>query len=263
MLEFIKKKQELLYDSKIVALYKDYLETPKGNIVEYDYIKHKSGGGAGVLLVVENEYTYLVKQYRNSLDAVNIEIPAGGYSYNGEPGELCAIREAEEESGFIPEEIYSIGISGRIEGVDEEGNVRIRSKERVEISDVEMTSDGLVATAAICHDIDDITEKEEKQKFEKIKKELLGLSRQYQWGAMARNFILQWKNLNELAGALSPYMAITWEEKYEILENNSKKERSELIEKAVLELLEIFRVGEEAETVQKEKHESSYFSYRR
>lgn len=168
------------------------------------------------------------------------------------------VKTEKARTEFIPEEIYPIGISGRIEGVDEEGNVRIRSKERVEISDVEMTADGIVAAAAICHDMDDMTEKEEKQKFEKIKKELLGISRQYQWGVMARNFILQWKNLYELAGALSPYMAITWEEKYEILKTNSKKERSELIEKAVLELLEIFRVGEEAETVQKEKHESSY-----
>ncbi|MBE5945755.1 MAG: NUDIX hydrolase [Lachnospiraceae bacterium] len=129
MLEFIKKKQELLYDSKIVALYKDYLETPKGNIVEYDYIKHKSGGGAGVLLVDENEYTYLVRQYRNSLDAVNIEIPAGGYSYNGEPGELCAIREAEEESGFIPEELYHVSnIISSVGTFDEKTDIYIGTK---------------------------------------------------------------------------------------------------------------------------------------
>ncbi|MEE1032934.1 MAG: endopeptidase La [Ruminococcus sp.] len=168
------------------------------------------------------------------------------------------VKSEKARTEFIPEDIYPIGISGKIEGVDEEGNVRIRSKERVEISDLEMTPDGVTATAAICLDLDDLSEKEEKQKFEKIKKEFLGLSRQYQWGAMARSFILQWKNLNELAGALSPYMTLSWDEKYEILENDSRKERSEKIEEAVYELLEVFRVGEEAEVAQKEKQESSY-----
>lgn len=77
MVEFKRKSLELLYDAKIVALYKDVLETPDGGEVVYDLIKHKSGGGAGILLVDEEEYTYLVRQYRNSLDAVDLEIPAG------------------------------------------------------------------------------------------------------------------------------------------------------------------------------------------
>ncbi len=108
MLEFNKNKSELVYDSKIVALYKDTLTTPRGNTVVYDYIKHKSGGGAGALVVDDNEYTYLVKQYRNTLDKVNIEIPAGGYSYVGEKGLDCALREVEEEIGFIPQNMYHV-----------------------------------------------------------------------------------------------------------------------------------------------------------
>lgn len=108
MIEFVKEKSELLYDSKIVALYKEYLRTPNGNVVEYDYIKHKSGGGAGALVIDDNEYTYLIKQYRNTLDRVNIEIPAGGYSYIGESGIDCAKREVEEEIGIIPTKLYHV-----------------------------------------------------------------------------------------------------------------------------------------------------------
>ncbi|MBQ8319056.1 MAG: NUDIX hydrolase [Lachnospiraceae bacterium] len=108
MIEFVKEKSELLYDSKIVALYKEYLRTPNGNVVEYDYIKHKSGGGAGALVIDDNEYTYLIKQYRNTLDRVNIEIPAGGYSYIGESGIDCAKREVEEEIGMIPTKLYHV-----------------------------------------------------------------------------------------------------------------------------------------------------------
>ncbi len=108
MLKFQKLSSDLLYDSNIVALYSEKLKTPKGNIVNFDYVKHKSGGGAAALIVDEQEYTYLVKQYRNTLDEINIEIPAGGYSYVGESGQDCALREVEEEIGFIPQNMYHI-----------------------------------------------------------------------------------------------------------------------------------------------------------
>lgn len=108
MIEFTRKHMELVYDSKIVALYKDYLETPDGKTVVYDYIRHKCGGGAGALLVDASEYTYLVRLYRNSINAVTLEIPAGGYAYSGESGEACARREAEEETGFIPQKLYHV-----------------------------------------------------------------------------------------------------------------------------------------------------------
>lgn len=111
MLEFTRKDRKLVYDSKVVSLYNDYLITPDGKEVVYDYIKHKSGGGAGVLLVDEDECTYLVKQYRNSIGRVNMEIPAGAYSKAGESGEACALREGEEETGFLATRLYHVSRS--------------------------------------------------------------------------------------------------------------------------------------------------------
>lgn len=108
MVEFTRRNMELVYDAKIVSLYRDYLETPDGKTVVYDYIKHKSGGGAGILLVDSREYTYLVRQYRNSISAVSVEIPAGGYLSAGESGEVCALREAEEETGWVPRRVYHV-----------------------------------------------------------------------------------------------------------------------------------------------------------
>ncbi|MBQ9608268.1 MAG: NUDIX hydrolase [Lachnospiraceae bacterium] len=108
MEKFKRKKLELLCEAKIVELYKDYLETPDGRIVEYDFIRHKNRGGAGVLLIDENEYTYLVRQYRNSIDNLSVEIPAGAYNEIDEAGEICAAREAEEETGYIPQKLYHV-----------------------------------------------------------------------------------------------------------------------------------------------------------
>ena len=102
MVEFKRIKREKTYESVLVEAYKDYLELPDGNRVVYDFLHHKSNGGSGVLLVDEEECTYLVKLYRNTIDRASLEIPAGAYSTPGESGEVCAIREAEEETGLIP-----------------------------------------------------------------------------------------------------------------------------------------------------------------
>lgn len=108
MLKFERIKSELVAELKVVSLYKDYLINPDGKEVVYDLIRHKTGGGAAVLLVDENECTYLVEQYRNSINRVNLEIPAGGYSSNEETGETCAKREAEEETGYIPKKMIHV-----------------------------------------------------------------------------------------------------------------------------------------------------------
>ena len=58
--------------------------------------------------------------------------------------------------------------------------------------------------------------------------------------------------------ALSGYMNISWKKKYLILETASKRHRYELIEKAVYELIELFKVSAEAENNQKTANEQLY-----
>lgn len=98
MAEIKKLGEKLVYKAKVVELYEDYLELPDGKQVTYDLIKFK--GGAGVLPITNDGQIILIKQYRNTLGHENYEIPAGCYNYKGEPPQLCAARELEEEIGF-------------------------------------------------------------------------------------------------------------------------------------------------------------------
>ena len=74
----------------------------------------------------------------------------------------------------------------------------------------------------------------------------------------ARAMILRWKNFDEVACALAGYLSIPWEEKYELMEENSRKARMEKIERAVYELIAVYQVGEEAETAQKDSNSQLY-----
>ena len=46
-------------------------------------------------------------------------------------------------------DFYPIGISARVEGIDDSENVQIRTLERVDISDIEVADNHITATASI------------------------------------------------------------------------------------------------------------------
>ena len=167
-------------------------------------------------------------------------------------------RTDKDRKDLTPEDFYPVGVSGKLDSVDNEGNIRIRTVARVDLSDLEMAEDDILANASIRPDTEDITPEEEKAIFDRVKNVLLNYISQFQWGVLARNYVLHWKNLEETLCAVSGYIHIPWEDKYRIIETDSRKERCELIEKAIREAIEVNRVGVEAENAQKENNERLY-----
>lgn len=168
-----------------------------------------------------------------------------------------------QKKEMVPEEIsmeniFPVGVLGTIESIDEEGSIKVTTKCRVQVSSVEYADGAVQAEAVDLPDIQDISPEEEKEKFDVIKKELMDFAKGFQWGVWVRSMIYHWKSYPEAICALAGYMSLSWEEKYHILEVDSRKERLELMEQAVYELMEIFRVSEEAETAQKNSSEKVY-----
>ena len=185
--------------------------------------------------------------------------PSGEITAESVGEDILFVMEKEEKEQMTPDDFYPIGVIGAIDSVDEEGNVRVKVRERVQISDIELEKDGVItADASILPDVDDFPKEEAKALFEKMKQDILRFIKGFPWGVWARGVILHWKNVEEIGCALSSYFNITWEEKYGIIETDSKRERCKKIEEAVYEFMEVFQVGEEAEEAQKEIHEQVY-----
>ena len=70
--------------------------------------------------------------------------------------------------------------------------------------------------------------------------------------------ILQRKNMYDLGSALSEYLNISPEEKYAIVETDSRRERCTLIEAAINEFMEVAKVSTEAKEAQKDDQEQLY-----
>lgn len=91
--------RELKYEGRIVDFYADTVELPDGRTAVWDYIEHRKGAAA-VVAVRPDGKLLMVRQYRNAIGRVSLEIPAGARDTKEEPYEVCAARELEEETGY-------------------------------------------------------------------------------------------------------------------------------------------------------------------
>ena len=92
-------KRTLKHQGVIVDFYSDTMQMPDGKLVEWDLIHHRKGAAA-VVAVMDDGKLMMVRQYRNALDRMTLEIPAGARDSVEEDTKVCAARELEEETGY-------------------------------------------------------------------------------------------------------------------------------------------------------------------
>ena len=95
-----------IFNGRIVKLNVDTVTLPNGKEATRELISHP--GGVGVIAVDDNKNVFLVTQFRKPFDKNVTEIPAGKLEYGEDPLE-AAKRELEEEIGYRPGKIKSIG----------------------------------------------------------------------------------------------------------------------------------------------------------
>ncbi len=91
--------RKLAFQGVILDFYTDYMQMPDGRVVKWDFISHRKGAAA-VVPVLDDGRILMVHQYRNALDRMTIEIPAGARDNTQEDTKICAARELEEETGW-------------------------------------------------------------------------------------------------------------------------------------------------------------------
>ncbi len=101
----IKISGKVVYEGKVVTLKVDTVLCPNGNESKREIVTHN--GGAAVLLVLDGKIL-LERQFRYAYNEIIYEIPAGKLEKNENP-RSAAIRELEEETGYIAKNIIDLG----------------------------------------------------------------------------------------------------------------------------------------------------------
>lgn len=102
--------KELIYEGKIFKVEKHEIKLPNGETSSRDVVLHN--GAVAVLAITPEKEVLVVEQFRKAMEKVLIEIPAGKLEI-GEERKSAALRELEEETGYIAEDLELIGESIR------------------------------------------------------------------------------------------------------------------------------------------------------
>ena len=123
---------------------------------------------------------------------------------------LFALLKNDTENGMLkPDDIYPVGLSAKIENISDEDVVQIRTVDRVKITDPVIEDGEILASFSVLPSVEDMPEEEQEKTFAELRSDLLKFVQGYQWGLWARGFILQRKNIFDLASALSEYLNLT------------------------------------------------------
>jgi len=102
-----KISSQLIFDGKVVHLYKDEVEVANGVRSTREYIRHI--GAVCVLPLTDEGEVVLERQFRYPYGEVLVEIPAGKLDSRDEDPAKAALRELREETGAVARELIPLG----------------------------------------------------------------------------------------------------------------------------------------------------------
>ncbi len=101
------KSSELIYDGKVLHLYKDIVTLPDGSEAIREICKHN--GGVCILPLTDDGDVICVRQYRYAHKQLTLEIPAGKLEAKDTDIREAALRELKEETGATCKELIYLG----------------------------------------------------------------------------------------------------------------------------------------------------------
>ena len=172
---------------------------------------------------------------------------------------LIPTKAGETLSELDEDSFYPIGVLGRVRNTDLNDHVVVRTETRVDVDHISFDEEHrLQAMYANRPDLGDMSIEEQKEHLKKIQTDLVEFMSGQPWGSMVKQYVMQWASISEIAVGLSSRLRITSMEKYDILAEDSIAKRTDLIEKAIYEFLEISKLSNEAESAQEEDHQKVY-----
>lgn len=134
------------------------------------------------------------------------------------------LKEQREGGEIEAEDIYPIAVRGVVESIDNQWAL-VHTTNRVNLDSIQVEGKSFRLEMRMRPDLNDLDPDEKEERFQKMRSALLQISN---------------------------------EEKYAILEEDSVAKRTELMEKAFYESLELYKVSSEAQNAQQQSNEKLY-----
>ena len=164
------------------------------------------------------------------------------------------LKESKKDDEIRAEDIYPIATRGVVESIEGEWAL-LHTTSRVNLDSIQADGKSFHVEMRTRPEINDLDPEEQNKRFQKMRSDMLEALEGTQWLMGARNYVMRWNNMNELVSLTSAMLQISSDEKYAILAEDSVAKRTERMEKAFYESLELYKVNSEAQDAQKQSNE--------
>lgn len=192
---------------------------------------------------------YFQKEYLNQMSESEIQA--------GDKVLFMQLKEEKEKGTITGEDIYPIAVWGEIESIDGDWAL-VHTTGRVNVLSVEKEGEQFQAELSVRPDIEDANEEDLKERFRKMRSALVRVLQGSSLMPSLRNYVMRWKNMNEMIAFTSSVLQASNEEKYAILEEDSVEKRAQMMEEMFYRSLELYKVKNEAQNAQEKSNEKIY-----
>ncbi len=172
---------------------------------------------------------------------------------------LLQMKKYQHRNELTEDNLYPIGVSGVLTTISPDGYVVVDTNGRVNIDEVAIDSTNHIELTISKRPDEDPVDKATEQKIlSRLKEEVKDFSSRFQFSGFVDAMIDSMQTVSELAAALSYWLKTTNEEKYNILAEDSAAKRMEMMEKTVIEYVEVAKVTTDAASAQEQEYKDAY-----
>ncbi|MCC5637356.1 NUDIX hydrolase [Nostoc sp. CHAB 5844] len=102
-------QSEMVLNHRWCKVRQDKIELPNGKVIN-DYFVSIKPEIAIILPITSNREIIFVRQYRHAVEDFFIELPAGHFDPTQESAETAAIRELQEETGYLAQQARKVAV---------------------------------------------------------------------------------------------------------------------------------------------------------
>ena len=140
-----------------------------------------------------------------------------------------------------------IGLSGTVHDVDQSGFVVIKTNDRIDLKSIGADESGAMKVGFTWHpDNEDYTQDEEKEVLVNVRSVVSKYVSQFQWGPLMNGYIARWETVGEALSVTSNWFALSSDEAYMLIEEDSRRARVEKMASMIYEGFEMAKLSRES-----------------